>query len=1055
MVAIPSSQTIKPNLDFSGSGNPAQGYIANQHENDNFIRKNALNADKFNEYERLLYNITLSIGNLGSSVFTNNGGKVGETVSAVDSRLKDLESLSSPDKPATSYHMWLMGGNTFFDRDYSKGTNPESLAHGHEASITSFAAPDYQVQVLAGTTMIGTEKINAKFNEVATSQVVDIKRSESKITADVDPSLSDGESNYPKASGEQHTIGNTTDSFFLNNRYIKTGTFTGVSNAAILIRLDAGSSYTDISGAVTIDHETGEVTLSAGFKAALPSSTTVGVYYGHYQYRKDLVYIDSNDPVEPVKVYRGVSKNTYEEIISSNEFTENIESPGGILNIDPFDPTFKQAQLLIYTIHIMPWNALDEAASGSFPYQELSVENNFIDYRVDSTQSISKWKTFRNSVIDLVGEGGIEPNYENNAQYGSSAINVLPHVCLADGHIVKTLENTLDPIATYGTSISDRVIAICFDHLGYVNLSEVSSGNEYDPIDIPSILQNSSEDRDGDTFPDGNTYDYIGYLGFIFIPANAQYFEEFTIVTHKTIIDVPTVTVDNYKLLVSLYRAGLIDAPNLSPIVEDLRTNYLVAELTGEYGRYYRSISLSNYVKLQYPQGVGPVTSIPSRIRTIVADSIGVAYLNSYSSTVNIQAGMVLDIQSNLSIIGNLALNEGVIVNGNNKSIVFTDPNGVLKITGDNVVVRSLKIDVASQASTEPSVVSISSSNNLELNFTISNWANKTSAIGIDNSDYIAMNLVTDNPGGTPVAIDGNSNTDILEVIGNFYGSIANVTGAYSFHGFQDGTSKKIISVPDGYNHSTVGTLAHSGTTNLTGGTTTISTLSVTGVATINTANITTLSISGATTFNGTVRFNENAIVSSSKYLQFDSGAHIKSNDNNIDIVRSDNSAMVAVRGDQNTEGTATGSLSAGKVYNAVWNDVADYQKIAPHTQKIPGRAYYQTENGLRLCDSIYTKKASVGIYSDTFGFGVGVGTKSTIPVAIAGWVLAYVDKIYPPGTPLVVGSTGYLTKASLIDRLFNPHLILGSFSRIEPLEEWGPERHKIKVSGRSWIKVK
>ena len=80
---------------------------------------------------------------------------------------------------------------------------------------------------------------------------------------------------------------------------------------------------------------------------------------------------------------------------------------------------------------------------------------------------------------------------------------------------------------------------------------------------------------------------------------------------------------------------------------------------------------------------------------------------------------------------------------------------------------------------------------------------------------------------------------------------------------------------------------------------------------------------------------------------------------------------------------------------------------------------------------------------------------KKVIKVAVAGFVLAYVDKEYPVGTPLVCGENGYLTKLREEDISTNLHKIVGTFWKAEDSDRWGAEGEEVIVNGRMWVKVK
>ena len=147
-------------------------------------------------------------------------------------------------------------------------------------------------------------------------------------------------------------------------------------------------------------------------------------------------------------------------------------------------------------------------------------------------------------------------------------------------------------------------------------------------------------------------------------------------------------------------------------------------------------------------------------------------------------------------------------------------------------------------------------------------------------------------------------------------------------------------------------------------------------------------------------------------------------------------------------------------------------------TSSLYGFSYIKADNGNDFADFIYTEKPLssknaglavtrkgnnivvaekgdfvLGIYSDTYGMSVGsnaYGTNNSVPVAVAGFALAYVDKEYKPGTPLTVKSKGQLTKAGLFRRIFNKKSIVGYFDRKETNDLYVSTH----VNGRSWIKV-
>jgi len=131
-------------------------------------------------------------------------------------------------------------------------------------------------------------------------------------------------------------------------------------------------------------------------------------------------------------------------------------------------------------------------------------------------------------------------------------------------------------------------------------------------------------------------------------------------------------------------------------------------------------------------------------------------------------------------------------------------------------------------------------------------------------------------------------------------------------------------------------------------------------------------------------------------------------------------------------------------------NDYADFQPLHENEKLRYGRAYYHNKFTMHLCNK-RCQKSVVGIASDTHGQAVGFdSTKYQVPLAVAGWVLAVVDKRYESGTPLVNASSGSLTRANLFERMFRTERIVGIYQR----PEYQPEWKGIVVNKRSWVKV-
>jgi len=136
--------------------------------------------------------------------------------------------------------------------------------------------------------------------------------------------------------------------------------------------------------------------------------------------------------------------------------------------------------------------------------------------------------------------------------------------------------------------------------------------------------------------------------------------------------------------------------------------------------------------------------------------------------------------------------------------------------------------------------------------------------------------------------------------------------------------------------------------------------------------------------------------------------------------------------------------VSALKVWSAVYNDYADYIPLKKDEEIKAGMCYYETGEGLALCNK-RNQLGAFGICSNTFGYATGK-KENAIPISVAGIVLAYVDKIYKVGTLLVNNKFGVLTKAKRRERC-----VLAMYMRKETELKF----KEIDVKNRHWIKIK
>lgn len=186
-------------------------------------------------------------------------------------------------------------------------------------------------------------------------------------------------------------------------------------------------------------------------------------------------------------------------------------------------------------------------------------------------------------------------------------------------------------------------------------------------------------------------------------------------------------------------------------------------------------------------------------------------------------------------------------------------------------------------------------------------------------------------------------------------------------------------------------------------------------------------SLSGANTFSGPITFS------------------------NTTASTSTTTGAVVISGGLGVQGNIYGS----KVWGCVWNDLADCIDVPESTDLEYGYCYcFDGENYYK--STRYLDDGIIGIHSDTAGFCMGKREdEKQMNVAVAGFVLAYVDKEYSVGTPLTCKENGILTKLKEEDISKTPHKIVGTFWKAEPKEFWGAEGKEVEVNGRMWVKVR
>lgn len=148
------------------------------------------------------------------------------------------------------------------------------------------------------------------------------------------------------------------------------------------------------------------------------------------------------------------------------------------------------------------------------------------------------------------------------------------------------------------------------------------------------------------------------------------------------------------------------------------------------------------------------------------------------------------------------------------------------------------------------------------------------------------------------------------------------------------------------------------------------------------------------------------------------------------------------------------GYLTAGKVFNAVFNDYAEYRASVEDIQ--PGRTVYEVGDGTVKMTTERMQRGCM-IVSDTFGTVMGQTKNCNTPIAVAGRVLAYcyedreVAKAHI-GYPVCSGPEGTVSIMSPEEEAWFPSRIIGTISEIPEYDTWGTDN--IKVNGRIWIKI-
>ena len=172
---------------------------------------------------------------------------------------------------------------------------------------------------------------------------------------------------------------------------------------------------------------------------------------------------------------------------------------------------------------------------------------------------------------------------------------------------------------------------------------------------------------------------------------------------------------------------------------------------------------------------------------------------------------------------------------------------------------------------------------------------------------------------------------------------------------------------------------------------------------------------------------------------------------------------------------TTLGTIQAGAVHGAVWNDYAEMRNVPIAQQekeeprlaennKIPEKKYPYAGRCVREVGDdtmvLTTERLQRGckIISDTFGFNIGETEDCKTPIAVSGRALVYLyeDRELARqyiGWPVCSGPDGTVSIMTEEEEEKYPSRIVGTISAVPDYEEWGSG--KVKVNGRIWIYVR
>ena len=163
--------------------------------------------------------------------------------------------------------------------------------------------------------------------------------------------------------------------------------------------------------------------------------------------------------------------------------------------------------------------------------------------------------------------------------------------------------------------------------------------------------------------------------------------------------------------------------------------------------------------------------------------------------------------------------------------------------------------------------------------------------------------------------------------------------------------------------------------------------------------------------------------------------------------------STVATKFDGSGNLTTPATITASKMYGAVWNDYAEY-RICKEEFKAGQVVCENGDDTLSISKERLQPGAS--IVSDTFGFAIGETKDAKCPIAVSGRVLAYSFEDrneFSAGDAVCAGPNGTVSKMTREEIINYPERIVGTVSAIPEYENWGAGN--VIVDNRIWIKIK